>query len=186
MPVPTASVVYDVHDCKVYPLSADPVGGSPAYGAAVDVPGIAEFSLSPNFVTQELKGDATVLAKKGRIDKFTGSLTYGKIALQVLVTALGGAVVTTGTDPNEVATYGFVAANSLADFKIEVSIEDVETGLGNIVVVLYKCQVTGGDLFSQSSDEFGQPSLEFDAIALESNQKMIDVSFNQTLAALSA
>lgn len=182
MSVPHESVIYDVHDFKVYELLTD-TGASPTYGAAVDIPGIAEVSADPNLLTAELKGDATIIAKKGRVDKFTGSATYGKIALDALPVIMGG-------ETNDVTTsharWRLLGTNSLPYFKAEFKIDDVETGLGSIIVVVYKAQLTGGTLISGQTDQFGQPSFEFEGIALDSNDQMIDVDFYDTVTSLSA
>lgn len=176
------TVIYDVHDFKVYPLTAD-TGASPTYGAAVDVPGIAEVSANPNLVTAELKGDARVIAKKGRIDKITGSATYGKISLDVLEVILGGSVVDTGETS---ALYRLLGNNSLPYFKVEFKIEDVELGLGDVHTRLYKCQLTGGTLLTGTTDSFGQPTLEFEAIPLDSNDQLMDVELLDEPTDLSA
>ena len=171
MPLTRETVVYDVHDFKVYPLTDDS-GASPTYGAAVDVPGIAEASMDPNFITAELKGDARIIAKKGRIDKMTVSATYGKISLDVLNTVAGGDI----TEDGEVSTdWTLLGNNSLLYFKSEFKIEDVEEGLGDLHVILYKCQLTGGTLITGSTDEFGQPTLELEAIPADSHDKMVSV-----------
>lgn len=185
MTITHESVVYDVHDCKVYALLSDS-GASPTYGPAVDVPGIAEVSLEPNFVTAELKGDARVIAKKGRIDRMSLSATYGKVSLDVLAVILGTTVVDSGTTPNQVASTSLKGDNSLASFKLEFKIDDVELGLGNVVVTLHKCQLTGGTLLGGSTDEFGQPTMDMDAIPLDSTDDMFDIEFNETAAELSA
>lgn len=179
------SVVYDIHDFKVYSLLSD-TGASPTYGPGVDVPGIASLSLSPNFLTAELKGDARIIAKKGRIDKFTGSVTYGKLSLDVLSIILGGNVTDSGTLNAEIAKYRFLGANSLPYWKGEFVINDVEAGLGNLGGKLFKCQITGGNLLDQSSDNFGQPTFDFEAIPLDSTDEMFDLSFNETLTPVSA
>ena len=184
MPLTRETVVYDVHDFKVYPLTDD-TGGSvgPTYGAAVDVPGIAEASMDPNFITAELKGDARIIAKKGRIDKMTVSATYGKISLDVLETVAGGTV----TDNAEIdVTWRLLGNNSLLYFKTEFKIEDVEEGLGDLHVVLYKCQLTGGTLITGSTDEFGQPTLELEAIPADSHDRMVDVKLLADATDLSA
>lgn len=182
MPVPQETVVYDVHDFKVYPLTAD-TGASATYGAAVDVPGIAEASMDPNFITAELKGDARIIAKKGRIDKMTVSATYGKISLAVLETVVGGDI----DDDGEVSsTWTLLGDNSLLYFKAEFKIEDVEEGLGDVHVVLHKCQLTGGTLITGATDEFGQPTLELEAIPLESTDELVSVAFYADVTALSA
>lgn len=164
MPVAHESVLYDVHDFKVYPLLTDVVGSAPTYGAAVDVPGIAEVSTTPNFATAELKGDARVLAKKGRIDRFELDATYGKLSLDVLKTILGGAI----TDSGDVsAEWVLTGDNSTPYFKVEFKISDLDQGIGDLHVVLYKCNLTDGTLISGSTDEFGQPELSLEAIPLD-------------------
>jgi hypothetical protein len=166
VPIAHASVVFDVVDCKVYPLLTDIAGASPTYGAGVDVPGIAEVGVDPNIVSAELKGDARVIAQKGRTDRLSFSGTYGKLSGDVLAVILGGSITDSGTTPNQIAAYRLSSPASLPYFKIEFKIDDVEEGIGDLRVVLYKCKLTGGTLIGSSSDNFGQPSFDADAIAL--------------------
>ena len=166
MPLSHETVMFDVHDCKVYSLSTDTAGASPTYGAAKDVPGIAEVGVDPNIVTAELKGDARVIATKGRTDRLSFSCTYGKLAGDVMQVIFGHTVTDTGTTPNQTATFRLKSPASLPYFKIEFKIDDVDEGIGNLVVKLYKCKVTGGTILGTSSDNFGQPSFDADAIAI--------------------
>jgi hypothetical protein len=182
MPVPHETVTFDVHDFKVYPLLTD-TGASPTYGPAVDVPGIAEVSLEPNFITAELKGDAKVIAKKGRIDKFNISATYGKVSLDVLEAILGGAVTDNASTDS---TWELLGTNSLPYFKAAFKIDDLDSGLGTLAVTLYKCQLTGGTLISGQTDEFGQPEMEIEGIPLASNDVLINVVAYAATTALPA
>lgn len=166
MPITHASVVFDVNDCKAYPLTTDLAGASPTYGVGIDVPGISEVGVDPNIVTAELKGDARVIATKGRTDRLSFSCTYGKLSGDVLATILGSSSTDSGTTPNQLATFRLKSPASLPYFKIEFQILDVEEGLGDLRVILYKCKVTGGTLLGSSSDNFGQPSFDADCIAL--------------------
>jgi hypothetical protein len=158
------SVLFDIHDFKVYPLLTDSASASPTYGAAVDCPGIAEASFEPNLVTAELKGDARIIAKRGRTDRFNVSWTYGKVALDVLTVVLGGTITDIGTGSNEEAVWALTGPAPLPYFKVEFKVDDVEMSLATVHVVLYKCQLTGGTLFNQSSDNFGQPTMQAEAI----------------------
>lgn len=158
MPVQHETVVYDVHDFKLYPLLTDPVGGAsaPTYAAAVDAPGIAEVSLDPNFATAQLKGDARVIARKGSVDAFNISATYGKVSVDVLKALLGGVI----TDNAEVSTdWRIPGVNSLPFFGCAFAINDLDVGLGSLHVLLFKAQLTGGRLLGGSSDSFGQPTM---------------------------
>lgn len=166
MPITHSSVVFDVNDCKVYPLLTDVAGASPTYGAGVDVPGIASVTVNPNIVSAELKGDARVIAVRGRTDRLSFSGTYGKLSGDVMGIILGTSVTDSGTTPNQLATFRLKSPASLPYFKIEFQILDVEEGIGDLRVVLYKCKLTGGTLLGTSSDNFGQPTFDADAIAI--------------------
>lgn len=233
------TVMFDVHDAAVAPLLTDPKDRLPTYGPLVDVPGISEVGLDPNFVTAELKGDARVIAKKGRIDRMNFSGTYAKLDLDVQAVIYGtsvsdlaasAAVVVSAVEVTEdsaiiektassftqamvdrpasgtgipdgtrviyvnadgseatlsapaTATGASVSVTigatvekvrsrimspaSLPYFKIAFKISDVDEGLGDLHIVCYKCQVTGGTQVGSSSDNFGQPSFDAEAIAL--------------------
>lgn len=184
MPIPTQTVVYDVEDAKVALLTQDNATGV-TYGALIDVPGIAEVSLDPNLVTAELKGDGgRVIAKKGKTDRMTFSATYGKLAMDVIRTILGGAVVATGVTPNQKNTWDLLSGTSLPYFLLAFQITDVDLGIGDVHVTLHKCQLTGGTLITGSTDSFGQPTLDLEAIGTENARKMCTVAINETTAAL--
>ena len=157
-----STISFDVHDCKVYPVTADAAGGI-TYGAAVDVPGIQEVSVEPNFISVELKGDGKVLAKKGKVDRLNFSATYSELSLPVLATIFGGSVATAGAGAAEEATYEF-DGDSLPNFKIEFLVNDLESDLAEMAFVLNKCQITGGTIMSGSTDNFSTPSFDAEAI----------------------
>lgn len=179
-----STITFDVHDCKVYSVTADAAGGI-TYGSAVDVPGIQEVTLEPNFVTAELKGDGKVLAKKGKVDRLNFSGTYSEMSLEVLSIIFGGSVSTSGTLNAEIASYEFTG-QSLPYFKIEFLIDDLESELAELAVVLNKCQITGGTLVSGSTDNFGNPSFTAEAILPIYNLGFGTVEFREDAAGLSA
>lgn len=178
----TETVVFDVHDFKVWALISDTAeSASPTWSSvAVDVPGIAEVSLDPNFITAELKGDAKVIAKKGRIDRFNLSATYGKLAQRVLQVILGGDIIDGTAGATRYRTKG---RNSMPYFACAFTIEDADVGM--VRVILYKAQLTGGTLINQSTEEFGQPSLEAEGIPCDSDDELFfDVDFLDTAVPL--
>ncbi len=156
-PIQHETVVYDVHYFRLYPMTADPVTGTaaPTYSASVDAPGIAEVSMDPNFATAQLKGDARVIARKGRVDAFNIAATYGKLSLDVLKALLGGVI----TDGTGAADWEIGGNNSLPYFGCAFAINDLDTGLGSLHVALFKAQLTGGRLLGGSTDSFGQPTM---------------------------
>lgn len=181
------TILYDVHDCKVYALTSDSTSASPVYGAAVDVPGIAKASLDPNLVTAALKGDATTIARRGRIDSWKGSFLYGKLALDVLAVVLGGSVTDGGAGSSETATWDSTGPAPLPYFKIEFKIDDVDTDLATVHFIAYKAQVTGGSIVGAESDKFSQPSMEIEAIQPEyATTPMVRVRLHEAATALSS
>lgn len=185
MAASTSTITFDVHDCKVYPITSD-TSGSIVYGAAVDVPGIQEVSVEPNFVNQELKGDGKIVAKKGKIDRLNFKAAYSELNLNVLKTIFGGSVVTAGSGSTETATYSFDGA-SLPYFKVEFLVSDLEADLAELVFVLNKCQVTGGTIMSGSTDNFGKPAFDAEAILpIASGQGFGTVQFRESASGLSA
>jgi hypothetical protein len=179
-----STITFDVHDCKVYPVTADATGGI-TYGAAIDVPGIQEVSVEPNFVTAELKGDGKVLAKKGKIDRLNFSATYSELSLDVLATIFGNTVTAAGSGSTETATYTF-GGDSLPYFKVEFLVNDLEADLAELVFTLNKCQVTGGTIMSGSTDAFGSPSFDAEAILPIADNGFGTVQFRESSSGLSA
>ena len=180
-----STITFDVQDCKIYPVATDAAGGI-TYGAAIDVPGIQEVSVEPNFVTAELKGDGQVLAKKGKIDRLNFSATYSELSLPVLSVIYGGSVVTAGAASAETAGYAF-GGGSLPYFKVEFLVNDLESDLAELVFTLNKCQVTGGTIMGSSTDNFGTPSFDAEAILpYASAVPFGTVEFRETATGLSA
>ena len=68
-----------------------------------------------------------------------------------------------GSGSTETATYTF-DGSSLPYFKVEFLVNDLESDLAELVFTLAKCQVTGGTIMSGSTDSFGSPSFDAEAI----------------------
>lgn len=175
------SIVYDVHDCVVYPLTADS-GASPAYGTGVDVPGIFSIGFNPNVVSQELKGDARVLDRRARVDAFNFSATYSKLSLDVLDVIFEATLEDTGSGATEVAKLTFEGGNEPPYFGIVVQLEDTDVDIGAIRLIVWKAKVTGGTLVTSQSDTYGQPTFEAAGIATDSHNKMARLEFHETEA----
>jgi len=162
-----SAITFDVKDCKVSAVNADASGSATTYQTSVDVPGITEVSLEPNFITNELKGDGgVVLAKKGKIDRLNFSCTYGELSLEVLEVLLADTTADAGSGTAETATLGITDA-SLPYFRVQFLIDDLQTSgdsLAEVIVTLQKCQLTGGSLVSGSTDSFNQPNFTAEAI----------------------
>lgn len=167
MTVSQSAITFDVKDCKVYALTADVASSATTYGSAIDVPGIQEVSLEPNFITNELKGDGgVVLAKKGKIDRLNFSCTYSELSLDVLAVLLGQTISAAGSGDAETASMP-IDDTSLPYFKVAFLIDDLQTSgeaLATVVVTIQKAQLTGGSLVSGSTDSFNSPTFTAEGI----------------------
>lgn len=166
MPAATTTFTYDVAACNVYTMLTDTVGGSPTYGAAVKVPGIQHAGWDPTFVSVDLRGDSTLIAKKGRIDRFHGRFQYAKPSQLVNAVIFGGTVVPSGVDPASESRWSLYAPATLPYFKVEFLIQavDNQAGLAEVQVILPKCQTTVATFMDQATDAFASPTFEVDAI----------------------
>ena len=182
-------ITFDVKDCKVYQMSSDLASGSTAYSAGIDVPGLQDVSLEPNFITSELKGDGgVVLAKKGKIDRLNFSCTYSELSLPVLSVLLGQSITAAGTSGTFTATMK-VDDSSLPYFMVAFLLADlqhsVEDEPATVVVTLQKCQLTGGSLVSGSTDSFSNPTFSAEAILPYGDPVQIgDIEIAETAATL--
>jgi len=190
MAASTSAITFDVKDCKVAPQTADASGSASTWGTAIDVPGITEVSLEPNFITNELKGDGgVVLSKKGKIDRLNFSCTYGELSIDVLNVILGDTKAAAGSSDAETLTMPITDA-TLPYFRIQFLIDDLETSgdsLAEVIVQLQKCQLTGGSLVSGSTDSFNQPN--FTAEAIKPNGTPVqfgEIKFLETATGLTA
>jgi len=135
------------------------------------VAGVRTASANPGLVTAQLKGDARVIARKGRTDSYQFSIGYGKLDLDVMNTLQGtsaaSGVVDSGSGGTATAKYRVAAPAPLPYFKLEFKIDDLDPGLGTLKVTFYKSQITGSKMLSTSSDAFNQPSFDGEAFALD-------------------
>jgi hypothetical protein len=194
MPVASSVITFDVKDCKVYAMETDPAGAAMTFTSpGIDVPGIQEVSLEPNFITAELKGDGgSVLAKKGKIDRLNFSCTYSELSLPVLNVLLGQVVTAAGSSGTFTQTLP-LDDTSLPYFMIAVLMDDLQHSADDepatVVLTLQKCQLTGGSLLGGSTDSFSSPTFTAEAIlpygyAVSTTVRMGDIEIAETAATL--
>lgn len=182
--MPASTFTFDCADARIWPMLTDNIGSSPTYGEGIDVPGINNVTVEPEFISAVLKGDAKTLARRARIDSMNFSAGYSLLNLDVLG-ALWNAQVTdpaTTSDPQVLELQG---AGSLPYFAFGFSILDAEVGIGAINVYGLKVQVSGGNIFDQSTDSFGGRSFQCSAIPTLSDNRMFRVKIHPTVTALS-
>jgi hypothetical protein len=185
MVVPATTFTFDVADAAVWPLLTDPVGGTATYGTKIDVPGINNVSVEPEFISAVLKGDAKTLARRARIDSLNFSAGYSLLSPE-LIGVLYDGTHTAAVGEEDATTLEISGAGSLPYVMFGFSILDAEVGVGCINVYGLKCQVTGGNLFEQSTESFGGRSFQISAIPLLSNNRMFKTLIHPTVTPLAA
>lgn len=187
MAISRDTITYNLDDCRLFPLTADPVGGAAVYGNGVDVAGVQNHSANMEYITAEQKGDAQTLDVYSKPDKVTGSVRHAMIGLDTLATLTGGAVSTDGVTPNESVTFDLLGTNLPGYFKLESQIRylggaDVG-GAGDFHIVIHKVRVTGFSI-EFSNESYAQVSFDYSGLPLQSTGKMLSFVKNETAIAI--
>lgn len=159
--------VFDICDGQLYVLLSDTVGASagPSYGAAIDVPGIGALSgVDPQIVSASLKGNCRVIARQSYIDSVNFGVTFGKVATDVIQALNAGELWDSGVNHGVRVKAGV----HLPYFKFVGTITGVDAGKTQLQFIAYKAQTTSQTQLDQSSDNFGQPKFEANAIGIDS------------------
>lgn len=185
MPLTHQTEVFNVDEAAIYKMLTDPSGGPATYGAKIPLPGIKSVSIDPDVLNKELYGDAKIIARGAKVRQLMLTANYAKLSLDALPVLAGGATVDAGTTPNQTAKYTFLGADTPNSFKLEFRVLQVGVGLGSLNVVLYKAKVTKFGL-PATEEDFSLQALELAAIARIADDKVWDVTINETAATLSA
>lgn len=189
MAITRDTVTYNLDDCKLFPLTADPVGGSPTYGSGIDVPVIQTHTAQAEFTSAELKGDAKLADVYSKCDKWTGSVRHGAMSFDALEVLLGGVATDTGVSPNQRKSFKLQGASVPGYFKLETQIKYVggaEAGLGaDFHVILAKVKVTGLSV-EYANEAHAVVSFDYMAIPLQSSDDMLEFVKNETAVAINA
>lgn len=179
------SIVYNVHDLKVYPIT-DPGDSStdPTYGTPVDVPGVSEVTLDAQVVEAMLKGDGSIIDQRAILEAVTLSFTYGKLAPDVLAVVDGGTV---STNVGSTTTrYVRTAGDKVPAFGLAAKVEEVDNPGGAAKMYLYNGKITGGGIFAAQTDEYGEPSFDVRGIKIPNGGAIFAVDLEDVGADLPA
>lgn len=166
------SVLYDVHDLKLYALLEDPAGGPPVFDDPVDAPAVSQVELTGSYVNNKLKGDGKTVDSRTVLENIAISLTYGKLAPEVLAVLDGGTA--TANAGETVSRYRRRGADKLPYFGLAALISEVDAPDGAAKLFAYKLKVTDGTLWSGATDAHGQPTFTAEGIPLESTDDIWD------------
>jgi hypothetical protein len=187
MPLQRFTRVYGIQDAKIAPLTSDPSGGSPTYGALIDVPGIKSFEISGDIEVKALRGDNVKLATNSTISNIQVSITHAKVSLDVLTAILGGTVTDSGTTPAQKSAWDLTAETAtLPPFKLEgvTPANGVDLVGGDYHTVLHKLTLSSFPDLGYAEEDYRIASFTADADPLLSNGKWISIVLNETAAAI--
>lgn len=188
MPISHISKLYAVEDAKIYQLTADPAGGAPTYGAAIDMPGIKVVGIGGSVNSTTLRGDNSLLDSFSVLENVEVSMEWAKINLDAQAIMLGGTVTDSGTTPNQLATYARTRTDKLKYFKLEAKTptDGVDPVGGDAQLKFYKCVVSGFPEGGLAEEDFQTQSVAIMSVPLISNNAWWDVIIRETAGTLSA
>lgn len=182
MPLSHISKVFAVTDCKVRPLTADPSGGSPTYGVAIDVPGIKSVAITGSVETKSLRGDNTLLDADSTLTEVSVSIEYAKLSLDVLAAILGGTVVDSGTTPAQKSSWDLTSTSKPRPFLLEAVSATADTIGGNIGFCLWKVVLSSFPELGLAEEDYKTGTLQGSAMPLLSNGKWFTPTLYETAA----
>jgi hypothetical protein len=178
--------VFAAKDAKLWPLTADPAGGSPTYGTGVDVPGLKTVTIGGDINTAELRGDNTSLDKQSTMGGVTVAMEFAKLSLDVLSAVLSAATVDSGTTPNQKSIWTLLGTSTFNYVGITAQAVGADTITGDVQFSLYKCMLSSFPEMGLEEEDYKTSSIEFGAIPLLANGKWLGTTLNETTAALAA
>lgn len=186
MPITHVSKVFAVADAKVRPLTADPAGGTPTYGAYVDLPGIKSVTISGDVETKELRGDNQLLDSDSVLTNVSVEFEYAKLSLEALAVFFNSPVVDSGATPNQVATWELLGSTKMAPFGFAAVSVGADVIGGDVMVELHKCTLSGFPELGMAEEDYKTQPLGASAAPLNSTGKWVGVSIRETAAPVAA
>ena len=182
MAIATVSKILGLNDMMISELTAD-TGAALTYDTGVDIPGVTKLSLNPSYVEKELRGDEALLDTYQRLDAIEFSFEHVKVSLDVLEIITGGSLAASGNTPNQLQTLSITNAHLAKYFKLQGKVVYSDLSGGDMMLVLYKCK--GQFKIEFQTEEYAVISCSGKAIGTTNNNKIFDLVFRETTAALS-
>jgi hypothetical protein len=186
MPISHVTKVFAIKDLKLFPLTADPSGGSPTYGTGVDVPGAKTLTITGDINSVELRGDNTSLDRASALGTVNAAIEFAKLSLDVMSAITSVLTVDAGTTPNQTSTWTLLGTSSLAYVGMTAQSVGADSITGDVMFSLYKLIPTSFPELGLAEEDYKTNSVEFGAVPLLSNGKWIGAAIRETTAALAA
>ena len=159
------TILYDVRRAYVWPVESDnSEENPPTYGSRVRVPGIRTVELSPEYESNQLKGDGRVIDSRTILAGLSLSFGYGKLAPPVLAVLDGGTAVTA----DGVTEYRRTATDRIPYFGFAAEVAEVDANTGSALLAVFYAKIEDGTLFGSETDAYGQPEFTANAQPTES------------------
>lgn len=144
MPPVDPALPFGLRDVKLRPIDATGV-----VGVSVDLPNSRTFSFGEAEDFEQLRGDDTVVAMRGKGATVDWELEAGGISLNAYKILAGGTTTTSGVSPNTKTTYSKTSTDARPYFQVEG--QAISDSGGDFHVLLYRCRATG-DLSGEMAD----------------------------------
>lgn len=177
--------IYGTKDAKITPMTADPPGGSAAYGSAIDVPGIKSALVTFGIVTKKLRGDSMPLDQDSYLDSVSVKFVYAKESLDVRSAAVGGTTTDSGTTPNQIAKWRLLGTDSLFPYyKFEAQANTVSLGLADSHLVLWKCKTSSFPQLGMVEEDYHPYEIDAEVFPRSADSFWVDELLMETAAAI--
>ena len=183
MAITHVTKVYGIKQAKLSPMTADPAGGSAAYGAGFLIPGAKSLTIAGTVNTKALRGDNGLIEQDSTLQDITATLTYAKTDFDILAAILGGTVTDSGTGSSEVSTFTLDRVDELGYFKIEAIAAKGDLVGGDLHIVLPKCVASGFPFAGMAEEDYAIQSLPLATSPLISTGRWLDIVLNETATA---
>lgn len=180
MPLTTHPLPFGLRDVK---LKSNTNG---VLGTAVDLPVARTFSFSESEDFETLSGDDSTVASVGAGPTAGWELESGGLPLDAFKLMAGGAIVDSGTSPNQKRIFSKLTTDRRPYFNAEG--QAISDSGGDVHGVLYRCKAdgdlegefAGGSFFllSASGTAFG------DTVGATPTYKLYDFVYNETAIAI--
>jgi hypothetical protein len=184
VPLTPVTALLSVTDCKIYPLTADPSGGTATYDSAIDLPDMTGVKLAGKTDVKERRGDGTVRDRRAILKDLTLTLDNTILSGTVLAALEGGTLTQSGTTPNMQWKYVYGAAAIAPYVKLAAQCTDTDYPGGDFTLTIYKAKLNNKVELGMSDDDFVKYSYELGAVARSSDNAYYEVVGHETLVLL--
>lgn len=190
MTISKKTALLGVNDLKIFPVTNDSQSKFTT-GAAIDVPGVRQISITFDIDEKELTGDEKTLAVSSKVKAVSFTSEYAELSLDVLSALTGGDVSVNTTNNIETATYSFSDNDKPAYFQLQAKIDGTEGIIGgDCHFCIYKAKATAMPINGVQGD-FATYTFEGKGVFTEclfgnGKAKLIDIDFHSTAKELTA